>query len=287
MRRVLLIGDLEGITGVESIDDLVVGAPGYEAAAERMTDEVAFVAAQLVARGVESIVVSDAHRSGAPRNLEAGRLPACCEVRVEDDMYGGHLLDGVEAVVCLGMHALGASPGFGAHTVSVNTAWTLGSLALTETHLAWLLAAERGVPLWCSAGDDVLEQQLAGVVPFVRTKRALSRGAAQSLPREVVEARFREVLAGAPAAIPQVPRAPLRVRFQRVAEADAAASAGGRRVTSTELELAPQATLQAQYEQALALVAAAEGTLLSRLEGIPGSARFATSAARLLLDPWE
>lgn len=287
LRRVLLIADLEGITGVEAIEDLVSGAPGYRAAAQRMTAEVAFVAAQLVSRGVESICVSDAHHSGAPSNLDATRLPSCCEVRVEDDMYAGALLDGVEAVVCVGMHASGASAGFGAHTVSLNTAWTLGSLALTETHLVWLLAAERGVPVWCSAGDDVLEQQLAGVMPFVRTKRAVSRGEARSRPLPEVQGRFGDVLGGGVAALPVVPRAPLRLRFQRVFEADAAARAGGRRVSATELELEPAHTFQRQYEQALGLVASAEDALLSRIEGEPGTALFLTNAARLLLEPWE
>ena len=287
MRRVLLIADLEGITGIDSVTDLVAGAPGYPAAAVRMTDEVAFVAGLLIARGVGSIVVSDAHRSGAPTNLDSSRLPACCDVRVEDDMYGGRLLDEVEAVVCVGMHALGNSAGFGAHTVSLNTAWTLGSLALTETHVAGLLAAERGVPLWCSAGDDVLEQQLGSGVPFVRTKQALSRGEARSLPQAEVEARLGEVLQRAPAAIPPVPREPLRLRFQRVAEAEAAAQAGGRRISPTELELAPHDTFQRQYDAALALIAAAEDTLLSRVAGFPGTVRFAQNAARLLLEPWD
>lgn len=287
MRRVLLIADLEGITGIESVADLVVGAPTYPSAAGRMTEEVAFVATQLVGLGAQSIIVSDAHRSGAPTNLDAARLPGCCDVRVEEDLYGGRLLDEVEAVVCVGMHALGASGGFGAHTVSLNTAWTLGTLELTETHVAWLLAAERGVPLWCSAGDDVLEQQLGGVVPFVRTKQAVSRKEARSLPRGGVEARFREVLEGAPAAIPAVPKAVLRLRFQKVAEAEAASRAGGRRVSPTELELTPHATFQQQYDAALKLIASAQDTLLARIAGPPGGARFAVNAARLLLEPWD
>jgi len=281
VRRVLLIADLEGITGVESVADLVVGAPGYPAANRKMTDEVAFVARLLRERGVESIVVSDAHRSGAPGNLDALRLPRGCEVRVEDDPYGGALLDGVEAVVCVGMHALGASPGFGAHTVNVNTAWTLGSTELSETHLAWLLAAERGVPLWCSAGDGVLEHQLGGAVPFVRTKHALSRAEASSRPKAEVEARFRQVLQGPVAAIPRVPKDVLRVRFQRAAEADAAASAGGRRSSATELELPAMGTFQQQYEAALQLIAEAQDVMLARLEGP------ALNVARLFLEPWE
>lgn len=283
-RRVLLIADLEGITGVDSIDALAMGSLSYPAAAQRMTDEVAFVARQLVLQGVETIVVSDAHRSGAATNLDAGQLPAACEVRVEDDMYGGTLLDGVESVVCVGMHAQGPSPGFGAHTVSVNTAWTLGSLALTETHLALLLAAERGIPMWCSSGCDVLEAQLGGLVPFVRTKHSVSRSQASSLPQAEVEARLLEVLRGPPAALPSVPREVLRVRFQKAAEAE---RSGGKRSSPTEVELPARASFQQQYDEALSLIGAAEAALHERVTGLPGTPRFAASAAELLLQPWE
>lgn len=285
MRRVLLIADLEGITGVDSIDALAAGSPLYLAAAERMTEEVGWVARLLLERGVESIVISDAHRSGADTNLDASRLPPGCEVRVTDDLYGGPLLDQVDAVVCVGMHAAGSSNGFGAHTVSVNTAWTLGHTELSETHVARLLAAERGVPMWFSSGDDVLEQTLD--VPFVRTKRALSRAEAESRPLQEVQAGFEEVLRGPVALIPPVPRAPLRLRFQRILEADQAERAGGRRVSAVEIELAPGQTFRAQYDEALRLSSAAEEMLLTRVEGEPGTARFAASATRLLLEPWE
>jgi D-amino peptidase len=278
---VLLIADLEGISGVDSLDALLEGAPGYEAAAAAMTREVALVAKRLEARGVESIVVSDAHRSGADTNL--GALPATCEVRVEHDMYGGALLDDVEAICCVGMHAGGASEGFGAHTVSLNTEWRVGEQLLTETHVAQWLAAERGIPLLFSSGDQVLKAQLGPPIPFVQTKVSSGRGETRSFPK----ADFAAVMTKAPAPLPKVPRAPLQLRFQTRAEADAAAEAGGRRITNTVLELEPRDTFQAQYDEALALIDASESALLARIHGDPGTEAFLRNAARLLLDPWE
>ena len=265
MGRVLLIADLEGITGVDSSSAIAFGAPSYPAAAKRMTDEVALVARLLLERGVGSIVVSDAHRSGADTNLDRSLLPRQCEVRVEDDMYGGALLDGVEAVVCVGMHARAGSAGFCAHTVAVNASWTLGEQPLTETHLALFLAAERGVPIWCASGDDVLEQQLHGLVPFVRTKQALSVTEARSLPLGAVEAHYGRVLAGPPAAIPRVPREVLRLRFRDGPRAEVAAGE----------------SFQRQYEAGLALMSSPE------VNGVPGTPEFAHSAVQLLLEPWE
>jgi hypothetical protein len=66
-----------------------------------------------------------------------------------------------------------------------------------------------------------------------------------------------------------------------VAEAEAAARAGGRRSSPTELELPARETFQQQYEAALQLVAAAQDVTLDRLEGS------VLNVSRLFLDPWE
>jgi D-amino peptidase len=285
MKTVLLIADLEGISGVESIEDLVVGAPGYPRAAQRMTDEVALVARLLRTRGVQRVRISDAHRSGAPSNLDPSALPEWCEVRVTDDLYGGALLEGVDAVACVGMHASGTSAGFGAHTVSLHTAWSLGGIELTETRVAQWLAAERGVPLWFSAGDDVLQAQL-GDVPFVLTKRSRSRHQTTSLQADEVEAAFGKVLEATPV-LASPTRAPLDVRFQRVVEADAAEAAGAARLSPTTIRVEVQETFAAQYESALRFIEPTEAVMLSAIAGLPGTARFARNAAALLVAPWE
>lgn len=284
MRRVLLIADLEGVTGVDTLSSLVFCGPGYPEAARRMTEEVATVARALLAAGVEEVRISDAHRAGAGEpNLDASRLPSGCTVHLVDDLYGGALLDGVEAVCAVGMHASGAAEGFGAHTVALHTAWALGGQPLTETHLAMFLAAERGLPFWFSSGDQVLEAELPGV-PFVRTKVARSRGDATSRPVEEVAAALRAVVATPLPPLRPVPEAPLVLRFQRRAEAEAS---GGRLVSPTEVELAPRGSFTAQYLDALRLVEASEAAFAQRLRGRFGTPRFAEAAAALILEPWD
>ncbi len=287
MRTVLLVADLEGITGVDTLEALIVGAERYGAAARRMTEEVALVAQLLREAGVEHVRISDAHRSGAETNLDAALLPEGCSVHVTDSMYGGALLDDVEAVACVGMHASGISAGFGAHTVSVNTAWSLDGASINETQLARWLAAERGVPMWFSAGDQVLERELGGVVPFVRTKRSRSRAETTSRGLHLVHRAFRQVVRGPCAPVPKVPRAPLSIRFQREAEADAAVAAGAKRTSATTISVAPRGTFEAQYEEVLRFIGATEAAVLMRIEGLPGTRAFARSAARLITDDWE
>ncbi len=287
MRTVLLIADLEGITGVETIESLVVGGAGYAASARRMTEEVAHVARLMLASGVTRVRISDAHCSGTETNLTSALLPPGCEVHVVDDLYGGALLEGVEAVACVGMHASGTTKGFGAHTVSVNTAWSLGGLPLSETHLVRWLAGERGVPTWFCSGDDVLEAELGGAVPFVRTKHSRSRSEARSLPIAEVERALARVLAESPSPLVKPPRAVLEVRFQRVAEAAAAEAAGATRTSPTTISLAPAQTFQQQYDEALRFIEAAEDVMLSQLQGVAGTALFARSASALLVAPWD
>lgn len=284
MRRVLLIADLEGVTGVDTLSSLVFCDPGYPAAARRMTEEVAVVAEALLARGVEEVRISDAHRAGAGgSNLDASRLPAGCTVHLVEDMYGGALLDDVEAVCAVGMHASGAAQGFAAHTVALHTAWSLGGQALSETHVARFLAAERGVPFWFSSGDQVLEAELPGL-PFVRTKASRSRGETTSRPVDEVSAALRAVVATPLPPLVPVPDAPLVIRFQRLAEAEAS---GGPRVSPTEVQLEPRGSFTAQYLEALRLVEASEDAFAQRLSGRLGTPRFAEAAAALLLEPWD
>src|SRR5882757_7446666 len=103
MRTALLIADLEGICGVDTLDALAYGGDGHAEACALMTAEVNAAIDGLLAQGFDLVRVSDSHRSGsgAP-NLSPGQLHDAAELRfTEHDYYGGHLLEGVEAVACL------------------------------------------------------------------------------------------------------------------------------------------------------------------------------------------
>lgn len=259
----LLIADLEGITGVDRIEQLVVGGDGYDDAIVRMNEEVSTVARLLLAHGVQHVRVSDTHHSGAT-NLDASFFPGHCELVTDV------LVDDVDAVACVGMHAEGRSHGFAAHTVNVNTEWTWGDERLTETRIVQLLAAERGVPFWFSSGDDVLATQVN--VPFVITKTALSRGEARSLS----DVDFRKVLEARPVPAFTVPQRPLRLRFQTRAEGLAA--------NSGEIL---GATFHDQFRTACEHIDRASDVTARRITGEPGTREYAVNAARLLLEKWE
>jgi len=281
MAKALLIVDLEGIPGVDRLEQLIFGGPGHDWAIEQMhaaTHEALDVLKQV--DRVTDVRIADAHRSGAPYNLDARRFPGH-EVCFTDDMYGGAMLDGVTAVACVGMHASARSGGFGAHTVAVHTGWKLGEQVLNESLLVQLLAAERGVPTWFTAGDDVLAREVDGVLPCLVTKHSRSARDTTALPRcPLSELRERN------RRLPPVPKAPLTISFQTLAQAGAAVAAGATRASPGSIVIAPRETLHAQYLEALHFMNATEAAFLSQLTAEPGGVKFARQAAALFDLEW-
>jgi D-amino peptidase len=286
MSRVLLIADLEGIPTVDRAEALVAGGPGHAAALEAMAASVREVVERLRREGVAEVRISDAHRSGGGPNLEAAAFPGC-ELHFTDDLYGGALLDGVDAVCAVGMHARARSRGFAGHTVSLHTDWQLGGVALDESRLAQLLAAERGIPMWFTCGDDVLAVDCDGVLPCAITKRSSSTTTTRTLDASARVAELDEVFARRNTRLPPVPRAPLTITFQRRVEAEAAWAAGAPRCGPTSIELAPGESFFEQYTQALRWISTTEDAVLAQLTALPGTEAFAHQLAALFAAPWE
>lgn len=263
MRTALLIADLEGVAGVDRLEALAFGSEHYPDACARMTKEVNAAIEGLVAQGFGHVRVSDSHRSGsgAP-NLAPGQLPDAAELRfVDPDAYGGALLDGVDAIACVGMHAAGGTQGFAAHTVDLNTAWLVGGAPVSETELAFWLAAERGVPAVFASGDDVLGAALGARVPFVKTKTAAGVDRARSV-RDAL-APIRAAAGLAPAAFGKPPPGPIVLRLKSGASLR---FDGG--------------SFADRYAAALAAIPEVEVT------EVPGTREFAKRAAKLLRAPW-
>ncbi|MFT3707554.1 MAG: M55 family metallopeptidase [Archangium sp.] len=285
--RVLLVADLEGIPQVDQATALIIGGEGNEAAIEAMHRETLKVVNALHGLGVDHIRISDAHRSGAPFNLDATRFPKSCELRFTEDMYGGELLDDVQAVCAVGMHARPQAGGFAGHTVSLHTDWSLGARRLDESQLAQLLASERGVPMWFTCGDDVLARDVADRMPCVITKHSRSATETKSLPEREIDAQFAKMLKRRNTTLPPVPREPLTITFQHRDEADAAVEAGATRANATSIVIAPRATFFEQYTEALHRITPSEAPMGQRFTAIPGTGAFARQLADLLAVPWE
>ncbi len=285
MRTALLIADLEGIRGVDQLEALAFGGTEHPEACALMTAEVNAAILGLRAQGFDQVRVSDSHRSGsgAP-NLSPGQLDDAAELRfTEHDYYAGRLLDGVEAVACLGMHAAGGTAGFAAHTVDIHTAWLLDGRPISETEIAYWLAADRGIPAIFSAGDDVLGAAVAGLAPYVLTKNSTAIDATKS--KRSVLTQLKDAAARAPVKVSPAPEGVISVRFKNERQADAAEKTGAARKTPWEVAVSGPAFTD-RYFAALEAVVASEPVLAEEVDGFPGTARFAACGARLLLQPF-
>jgi D-amino peptidase len=285
MTRALLIADLEGVTGVDSVEDLLVGSAGYPRARERLTAELNHAIAGLLAAGFQSVRVSDSHECGSGEtNVLRDALHPAAELCLEEDWYSPRLFEGVDAVACVGMHAGAGSAGFAAHTVNGVGAWDVAGRRLSESDLVLGLAAEAGVPVVFISGDDVLEASLAGRVGFVRAKQALSASRAFSREPEEVHAELARAAALPPRKVEPLPEAPLVLTFKSTCQADLAEGTGARRLDRYRVAL-EGGTFRERYARGLRASAAANSALGEALRGGPGSREFIEDACALLQVP--
>ena len=284
MRCALLIADLEGVAGVDALEDLVAGSPGYPAACERLTAEINAAIEGLLAAGFERVRVSDTHQSGsgAP-NVLAAALPPQAELRFEENPYAAELFEGVEAVACLGMHAAAGSGGFGAHTVDPLGVWRCGERRLSETELVLALAHEAGVPCVFVSGDDVLGASLGGG-RYVETKRALSPARSESRGRDEVLDSLRRAAREAPRPAPPTPDGEWTITFRSARQAELAAASGAERLDRYRIRL-DGATVRERIDRGLSASGEASAVLAGVLPGTPGDGCFTEVAAGLLSGP--
>jgi D-amino peptidase len=280
--RVLLVVDLEGVVGVDSVSALVAGTPQYAQACAQLTSEINAAVEGLLSAGFSSVRVSDSHvsGSGAPNVLREVLHPAA-ELRCEEDWYCASVFEAVQAVACLGMHAPGGLRGFAAHTVDPLGTWMYAGRLLSESELVLALAAEAGVPALFVSGDDTLQAHLGDRVPFVRTKVSLSPTRAASRPSEQVLAELAQAARMAPTPLRPLPEAPLRLVFKSARQAALAAQSGARRVERYQVEV-HGASFRERYQQAVRAASAAASALESSLRGPVGSPGFIEDVSALL-----
>lgn len=105
--KVYISVDIEGITGVTSWNETILGDLEHKAAAEQMTRETLAAISGAIEAGAEEIYVKDAHDSG--RNLDISNFPK--EVKIIRDWAGEPcgMITGLDksfdAVIFIGYHS--------------------------------------------------------------------------------------------------------------------------------------------------------------------------------------
>lgn len=176
--RALILGDVEGVVGVDDWRDIMAGSAGYPAACRAYAADVTAAVRGLRAGGAAEVLVVDTHAAGL--NLVDQRLVGCeliqdpsILVRIERAFAAD-----VAAVVLIGFHAAAGTPdGFVPHSFGVQTRSWLDGRLIGEPGFYALEAGHRGVPTLLVTGDTQTIDQLHPFAPGARgvqTKAAIS-----------------------------------------------------------------------------------------------------------------
>jgi D-amino peptidase len=213
--KIFISADMEGISGVERVEDVISGLPGYEVFRRVMAGDVNAVVEGAFDGGATEVVVADGH--ARMTNIRPADLDP--RARLKSGMSRDLLqLKGVsrefDAVLYVGYHAMSGTPvGVLSHTyMSSLLDVRVNGVSRGEAEINAYALATLGVPVVFLSGDDVTIAQaraVIGDVEYVQTKRATGRLSADHRPleesRRLLTERARNAVAGLTGTRPEPP----------------------------------------------------------------------------------
>ncbi len=283
--KVLVLYDMEGVTGVTSVKPTSFGShPEYGEARKSLTADVNAAIAGLNAAGATEIVVVDGHGSGnssEPDVLEAQLVPPAKMISRDRpfDIYMDSYDQSIDAIVAVAMHAgAGNQAGFLSHTYTIeDIQYKVNGIPFNESMILAMGAARSRIPLIAVTGDDQLEKEIRRFLPWIKyasVKHAVSRSKAESFPREEVNRRIESavkeaLLALDKARIPEFISGPFRfaLTFQDESQAQNVARLAGTELLSDSVSVQIRSgDFEEGYRQSLRLISAAG--LVARTQAI-------------------
>ena len=209
--RILLLYDMEGISGVNKPEQTGFGNPEYQTGRDNLTQDVNAVVAGLFAGGADVVDVVDGHGSGNPEpDVDLAKLDPRAKMITKDAPFAPYIdlpeTDKYDAVAVVCMHAKTGSPGFISHTYNGGCDWIINGKSINETEIIAYSWGRFGIPVIFASGDDVLKGQLEYMdwLEYVTVKKALSWTDAELYPLDRVHA---EMQAKAQKAVENLPQA--------------------------------------------------------------------------------
>ncbi|MCY3554126.1 MAG: M55 family metallopeptidase [Gemmatimonadetes bacterium] len=228
--RILMMTDMEGISGIVAWDQVNGGKPMYEEGRRLYTEEINAAVRGARAAGAEEIVVVDCHGAGGDwtfNSLVPELLDPGCEWVAKHpwSRYTEMFETGCDAAVFVGMHARANTPdGVMCHTIST-TGWRslrFNDDEVGEVGINAALCGHYDCPVLLVTGDEAVcreSRELLGEnLPIVAVKRGLSRYSARQIPpvraRQMIEDGARQALQDMPDIKPYVPDTPTKITIE-------------------------------------------------------------------------
>jgi D-amino peptidase len=228
--KVIVISDMEGISGIARGEQCHGGSPMYEEGRKLYTEEMNAAVAGAKAAGAKEIVLMDHHGAGGDwsfNSLIPEELDPDCEYVVQEQWteYTGFLEEGVDACLLVGMHSMaGTAEGVMNHTVSgpdYQNLWFNG-MKVGETGINAALCGTWSCPVVLVTGDDAAcregRELLGDGLTTVEVKRGIGIRSARLLPpkraRELVRAGAQKALSDLKAVPPYDPGKPCEIKVE-------------------------------------------------------------------------
>ncbi|NLE14104.1 MAG: M55 family metallopeptidase [Clostridiales bacterium] len=196
--KILLMVDLEGISGIYCRDQVTDGTSRYAEGRNFMTKDINVVAEALKEAEVDEVIVRDCH-SGA-NNVYWEKISPAVDAVISGYIGAQRLFDfeGTDGVILMGYHPMAGTPeGHLEHTWSSANIqnWWLNGVKAGEARVDAAIAGEYGVPVIMVSGDDKLRAEVSEFLPwaeFAQVKRGITWNGAELLPPQKAYALLRE-----------------------------------------------------------------------------------------------
>ena len=225
--RVLIIGDMEGVSGIVKWEQTSGGQSLYDEGRRLYTEEINAAVRGARAAGASEVVVVDCHGAGKGwtfNSLMPELLDEGCDWVIQNQWteYTQFLEEGCDAALFVAMHAMaGADRGVLSHTVSGTDWYSLkfNGTPVGETGINAALCGNWGCPVLMVTGDDVAcaegKELLGPGLTTVAVKQALGRFSARNLPvkkvRQMIEEGAKSALSSLDAVPPFDPGKPCEI----------------------------------------------------------------------------
>lgn len=228
--RVLIMSDMEGVSGIVVWDQVEGGAAMFEECRSLYTEEINAAVRGARAAGADEIVVVDCHGAGKGwtfNSLIPEKIHPDCEWVAHHGWgrYDEMWKTGCDACLLVGMHARNGTPdGVLCHTISTvqyRNLWFNDDL-VGETGVNAALNGHYGVPIALVTGDSAVcreaKELLGDTLPTVAVKKGLSRYSARQIPparaRNMIQTATEKALKELDKVRPYVPSRPTTIKIE-------------------------------------------------------------------------